>query len=77
MEQIEKEKIQSNKGSSYKLLVEQAKLKQATSKVSNSSQHRHVDRSHTAPQGHPSVCLTVDLGLGLFLFIVKIVFLWF
>ncbi|XP_028983369.1 baculoviral IAP repeat-containing protein 6 isoform X2 [Betta splendens] len=32
MEQIEKEKIQSNKGSSYKLLVEQAKLKQATSK---------------------------------------------
>lgn len=32
-EQIEKEKIQSNKGSSYKLLVEQAKLKQATSKV--------------------------------------------
>lgn len=33
MEQIEKEKIQSNKGSSYKLLVEQAKLKQATSKV--------------------------------------------
>lgn len=34
MEQIEKEKIQSNKGSSYKLLVEQAKLKQATSKVS-------------------------------------------
>uniref|UniRef100_A0A3Q2D0E3 Baculoviral IAP repeat containing 6 n=1 Tax=Cyprinodon variegatus TaxID=28743 RepID=A0A3Q2D0E3_CYPVA len=31
-EQIEKEKIQSNKGSSYKLLVEQAKLKQATSK---------------------------------------------
>lgn len=37
MEQIEKEKIQSNKGSSYKLLVEQAKLKQATSKVSSSS----------------------------------------
>lgn len=37
MEQIEKEKIQSNKGSSYKLLVEQAKLKQATSKVSGSS----------------------------------------
>lgn len=35
MEQIEKEKIQSNKGSSYKLLVEQAKLKQATSKVSS------------------------------------------
>lgn len=34
VEQIEKEKIQSNKGSSYKLLVEQAKLKQATSKVS-------------------------------------------
>lgn len=34
MEQIEKEKIQSNKGSSYKLLMEQAKLKQATSKVS-------------------------------------------
>lgn len=34
MEQIEKEKIQSNKGSSYKLLVEHAKLKQATSKVS-------------------------------------------
>lgn len=33
VEQIEKEKIQSNKGSSYKLLVEQAKLKQATSKV--------------------------------------------
>lgn len=33
MEQIEKEKIQSNKSSSYKLLVEQAKLKQATSKV--------------------------------------------
>ncbi|XP_071013364.1 dual E2 ubiquitin-conjugating enzyme/E3 ubiquitin-protein ligase BIRC6 isoform X20 [Oncorhynchus clarkii lewisi] len=32
VEQIEKEKIQSNKGSSYKLLVEQAKLKQATSK---------------------------------------------
>ena len=30
-----KEKIQSNKGSSYKLLVEQAKLKQATSKVSS------------------------------------------
>lgn len=30
---MEKEKIQSNKGSSYKLLVEQAKLKQATSKV--------------------------------------------
>lgn len=33
VEQMEKEKIQSNKGSSYKLLVEQAKLKQATSKV--------------------------------------------
>lgn len=33
MEQIEKEKIQSNKSSSYKLLVEHAKLKQATSKV--------------------------------------------
>ncbi|KAL6101444.1 birc6 [Pungitius sinensis] len=32
VEQIEKEKIQSSKGSSYKLLVEQAKLKQATSK---------------------------------------------
>uniref|UniRef100_A0A8C3CFC9 Dual E2 ubiquitin-conjugating enzyme/E3 ubiquitin-protein ligase BIRC6 n=1 Tax=Cairina moschata TaxID=8855 RepID=A0A8C3CFC9_CAIMO len=32
VEQMEKEKIQSNKGSSYKLLVEQAKLKQATSK---------------------------------------------
>ncbi|XP_075902304.1 dual E2 ubiquitin-conjugating enzyme/E3 ubiquitin-protein ligase BIRC6 isoform X2 [Nelusetta ayraudi] len=32
VEQIEKEKIQSNKGSSYKLLVEHAKLKQATSK---------------------------------------------
>ncbi|XP_035388617.1 baculoviral IAP repeat-containing protein 6 isoform X5 [Electrophorus electricus] len=32
VEQIEKEKVQSNKGSSYKLLVEQAKLKQATSK---------------------------------------------
>ncbi|KAK6293579.1 hypothetical protein J4Q44_G00359050 [Coregonus suidteri] len=32
VEQIEKEKTQSNKGSSYKLLVEQAKLKQATSK---------------------------------------------
>ncbi|XP_029691286.1 baculoviral IAP repeat-containing protein 6 isoform X2 [Takifugu rubripes] len=32
VEQIEKEKIQSNKGSSYKLLMEQAKLKQATSK---------------------------------------------
>ncbi|XP_039594997.1 baculoviral IAP repeat-containing protein 6 isoform X2 [Polypterus senegalus] len=32
VEQIEKEKIQSNKASSYKLLVEQAKLKQATSK---------------------------------------------
>uniref|UniRef100_A0A8K9UWY4 Dual E2 ubiquitin-conjugating enzyme/E3 ubiquitin-protein ligase BIRC6 n=1 Tax=Oncorhynchus mykiss TaxID=8022 RepID=A0A8K9UWY4_ONCMY len=32
VEQIEKEKIQSNKSSSYKLLVEQAKLKQATSK---------------------------------------------
>ncbi|XP_062375823.1 baculoviral IAP repeat-containing protein 6 isoform X2 [Sardina pilchardus] len=32
MEQIEKEKIQSNKSSSYKLLVEHAKLKQATSK---------------------------------------------
>ncbi|KAM4615408.1 dual E2 ubiquitin-conjugating enzyme/E3 ubiquitin-protein ligase BIRC6 [Polymixia lowei] len=32
VEQIDKEKIQSNKGSSYKLLVEQAKLKQATSK---------------------------------------------
>ncbi|KAL0964404.1 hypothetical protein UPYG_G00323370 [Umbra pygmaea] len=32
VEQIEKEKIQSNKGSSYKLLVEQAKLKQATAK---------------------------------------------
>ena len=37
VEQIEKEKIQSNKGSSYKLLVEQAKLKQATSKVSATS----------------------------------------
>lgn len=36
VEQIEKEKIQSNKGSSYKLLMEQAKLKQATSKVSSS-----------------------------------------
>lgn len=36
VEQIEKEKIQSNKGSSYKLLMEQAKLKQATSKVSAS-----------------------------------------
>lgn len=36
VEQIEKEKIQSNKGSSYKLLMEQAKLKQATSKVSGS-----------------------------------------
>lgn len=35
VEQIEKDKIQSNKGSSYKLLVEQAKLKQATSKVSS------------------------------------------
>lgn len=35
VEQIEKEKIQSNKGSSYKLLMEQAKLKQATSKVSS------------------------------------------
>lgn len=34
VEQMEKEKIQSNKGSSYKLLMEQAKLKQATSKVS-------------------------------------------
>ena len=34
VEQIEKEKVQSNKGSAYKLLVEQAKLKQATSKVS-------------------------------------------
>ncbi|XP_054979501.1 baculoviral IAP repeat-containing protein 6 isoform X6 [Sorex araneus] len=32
VEQMEKEKIQSNKGSSYKLLVEQAKLKQATTK---------------------------------------------
>ncbi|KAM8852773.1 dual E2 ubiquitin-conjugating enzyme/E3 ubiquitin-protein ligase BIRC6 isoform 1-T1 [Synchiropus picturatus] len=32
VEQIEKEKIQSNKGSSYKLLVEQAKLRHATSK---------------------------------------------
>uniref|UniRef100_A0A4W3K7A1 Dual E2 ubiquitin-conjugating enzyme/E3 ubiquitin-protein ligase BIRC6 n=1 Tax=Callorhinchus milii TaxID=7868 RepID=A0A4W3K7A1_CALMI len=32
VEQIEKEKIQSSKGSSYKLLVEQAKLKQITSK---------------------------------------------
>lgn len=40
MEQIEKEKIQSNKGSSYKLLMEQAKLKQATSKVSASQSHR-------------------------------------
>lgn len=37
VEQIEKEKVQSNKGSSYKLLMEQAKLKQATSKVSGSS----------------------------------------
>ena len=34
VEQIDKEKSQSNKGPSYKLLVEQAKLKQATSKVS-------------------------------------------
>lgn len=42
VEQIEKEKIQSNKGSSYKLLVEQAKLKQATSKVS-SSPHTQKD----------------------------------
>uniref|UniRef100_A0A8C4Q1J4 Dual E2 ubiquitin-conjugating enzyme/E3 ubiquitin-protein ligase BIRC6 n=1 Tax=Eptatretus burgeri TaxID=7764 RepID=A0A8C4Q1J4_EPTBU len=32
VEQIDKEKSQSNKGPSYKLLVEQAKLKQATSK---------------------------------------------
>lgn len=44
VEQIEKEKIQSNKGSSYKLLVEQAKLKQATSKVSA--------QSHLAPFIH-------------------------
>lgn len=43
MEQIEKEKIQSNKGSSYKLLVEQAKLKQATSKVSTSHSQFYIE----------------------------------
>ena len=44
VEQIEKEKIQSNKGSSYKLLVEQAKLKQATSKVR--TPHAAADLGH-------------------------------
>lgn len=46
MEQIEKEKIQSNKGSSYKLLVEQAKLKQATSKVCISANVLTTSPSH-------------------------------
>ena len=47
VEQIEKEKIQSNKGSSYKLLVEQAKLKQATSKVSSSASACTVSSTST------------------------------
>lgn len=47
VEQIEKEKIQSNKGSSYKLLVEHAKLKQATSKVSTGTPTCCLSESHS------------------------------
>lgn len=82
VEQIEKEKIQSNKGSSYKLLVEQAKLKQATSKVSLlfaalCSAHSNTRSAQKRPcmfcMGK-TLCVVIVNAMAVILFLLIVVF---